>query len=118
MAKKCMIHSAGTKHGQPPRSDVMIDCRHLPNPHDDPKLRDLTGLDEAVRQKVLGGQGAVNVVTAIVWLVKLEAIRSVTFYCVGGRHRSVVLAEYLAYRLRGHGLPCDVQHRDLKEIVS
>ena len=33
--------------------------------------------------------------------------------CTGGRHRSVVLAHALAERLRAHGQPVSVFHRDI-----
>jgi UPF0042 nucleotide-binding protein len=37
--------------------------------------------------------------------------------CTGGRHRSVVLAEHLAERLRKQtGLPIDVIHRDVDRV--
>jgi UPF0042 nucleotide-binding protein len=48
------ITSFGYKHGLPLDTDLVIDCRFLPNPHWVEELRPLTGLDEPVRDYVLG----------------------------------------------------------------
>ncbi len=41
--------SFGYKHGVPFGADLLFDVRFLPNPHFDPELRPLSGLDEPVR---------------------------------------------------------------------
>ena len=48
------ITSFGYKHGLPLDTDLVIDCRFLPNPHWVEELRPLTGRDEPVRDYVLG----------------------------------------------------------------
>src|SRR5919205_3291837 len=50
--------SFGFKHGTPLDVDTLLDARFLPNPHYDPILRPLTGLDEPVREAVLGQDDA------------------------------------------------------------
>ena len=40
----------GFKHGSPRDADLTFDVRFLPNPHYEAELRELTGLDEAVRR--------------------------------------------------------------------
>ena len=40
--------SFGFKHGPPREEDLAFDVRFLPNPHYEPELRELTGLDQAV----------------------------------------------------------------------
>ena len=40
--------SFGFKHGPPRDEDLVLDVRFLPNPHYEPELRELTGLDPAV----------------------------------------------------------------------
>src|SRR5512142_3307540 len=45
-----LFESFGFKNGLPLDADLVFDVRSLPNPHYDPKLRPLTGRDEAVIQ--------------------------------------------------------------------
>ena len=40
--------SFGFKHGPPRDEDLVLDVRFLPNPHYEPELRELTGLDREV----------------------------------------------------------------------
>ncbi|MFM8002510.1 MAG: RNase adapter RapZ, partial [Actinomycetota bacterium] len=48
------VVSFGYKHGIPLDVDLVFDVRFLPNPHWDENLRQLSGLDEAVRDYVIG----------------------------------------------------------------
>ena len=48
------IVSFGYKHGLPLDVDIVLDCRFLPNPYWDERLRPLTGLQAPVRDYVLG----------------------------------------------------------------
>lgn len=43
-----VFESFGFKHGIPIDADYVFDVRFLPNPHWDPKLRPMTGLDRPV----------------------------------------------------------------------
>ncbi len=45
--------SFGYKYGLPIDADLVMDCRFIANPHWDPLLRSLTGLDAAVSERVL-----------------------------------------------------------------
>lgn len=116
------IVSFGYKHGLPLDVDVVLDCRFLPNPHWVDELRPLTGLDEPVRQHVLGQP------VAAAFLDRLDALLdvlvpaqeeqgrsylSIALGCTGGRHRSVAMAEAVAERLRARGHAPVVTHRDL-----
>ena len=49
--------SFGYKYGLPVDADLVLDCRFISNPHWDPMLRPLTGLDAAVSERVLGSEG-------------------------------------------------------------
>jgi len=119
---KSSIVSFGYKYGLPLDVDLVFDCRFLPNPYWEDGLRELTGLDEEVRNYVLGYP------ETQVFLDKLDDLLltllpayahegksylSVAMGCTGGEHRSVVLAEELGRRLSARGFKPVVFHRDL-----
>jgi UPF0042 nucleotide-binding protein len=117
--------SFGFKHGTPLDVDTIFDVRFLPNPHYDPDLRPLTGHDAPVRDAVLGQADArvfVEKVSELLsFLIPRYAAEGKTYFtlgvgCTGGRHRSVVIVEELAKRLRQAGGDTDlfVRHRDLE----
>jgi UPF0042 nucleotide-binding protein len=114
------IISFGYKYGLPVDADLVADCRFLPNPHWVPELRPLSGLDEPVRDYVLGRPGASAFLAAYLAVLEVslpgferEGKRYVTLAigCTGGKHRSVAMAEQLAARLAGRDVT--VSHRDL-----
>jgi UPF0042 nucleotide-binding protein len=113
----------GFKHGSPRDADVMFDVRFLPNPHYEAELRDKTGLDREVREYVESSDGIDEFYARLEPLLDYlldayekegKAHLTVGIGCTGGRHRSVVIAEYLArvYENRGDYL-IDVVHRDV-----
>jgi len=117
------VVSFGYKHGLPLDVDVVFDCRFLPNPHWVDELRPLTGLDGTVRNYVLSQSGTEEFLAEIEHLLEMtlpgyeregKAYLSIGVGCTGGRHRSVVVAEQLADRLRGHGYHAAVHHRDIE----
>jgi UPF0042 nucleotide-binding protein len=116
------VLSFGYKNGLPLDADLVFDCRFLPNPHWVDELRPQTGLDDPVRAYVLGqppaGEFLDNLETLLVQLLPAyvaegKAYLTIALGCTGGRHRSVVIAEELARRLRAHGLHIGVLHRDV-----
>ena len=117
--------SFGFKHGTPLDVDTIFDVRFLPNPHYDPELRPLTGHDAAVRDAVLGQDGAraflEKTSDLLSFLIPRYAAEGKTYFtmgvgCTGGRHRSVVIVEELAKRLHQKDGDTDlfVRHRDLE----
>jgi len=116
------IQSFGYKHGLPLDADLVLDCRFLPNPYWDESLRDLTGLDQKVREYVLSSDLALEFVERVEGLLELllpafvaegKSYLTLAIGCTGGRHRSVALAEEIARRLRRKGYDPRVQHRDV-----
>jgi UPF0042 nucleotide-binding protein len=116
------ILSFGYKHGLPLDTDLVIDCRFIPNPHWVEELRDLTGLDEPVRDYVLGQQVSgqfLDELTSLLELLLPAYVREGKSYltlalgCTGGHHRSVAIAEEIARRLREQGYDPKVTHRDI-----
>ena len=117
-----VIRSFGFKHGLPIDADLVFDLRFLPNPHWVDELRPLTGKDEAVRDYVLGQEETTAFLDKLVELFELlipaykregKAYLSIAVGCTGGRHRSVVIAQALADRLRALGTDATVMHRDV-----
>jgi UPF0042 nucleotide-binding protein len=115
--------SFGYGHGQPPQADLTLDVRRsLRNPHHDPTMRELTGLDTPVYQHVLDTPGAreliSHTVAAAYDLAKTtDQVVTVATGCVGGRHRSVALARGIAAALRAHGVEVHLTHRDVNKPV-
>jgi len=121
-ALRVTVMSFGFKYGLPMDADHVADVRFLPNPYWVPDLRPRTGLDAAVRDFVLGQEGAEPFLKSYSsTLVPLlpgyirENKRYVTVAvgCTGGKHRSVAMAEALAGLLRGPGVHASTVHRDL-----
>jgi len=114
--------SFGYKNGLPLDADLVFDCRFLPNPHWVDELRPLTGLDEPVRDYVLGQAAAgpfLDHVDALLtsllpaYVAEGKAYLTIALGCTGGHHRSVAIAEELARRLRRHVQRVGVVHRDI-----
>lgn len=116
------VMSFGFKYGVPVDSDNVVDVRFLPNPHWNPTLRPLTGMDPVVSEYVLGQDGATTFLDRYVAALEpvlagysTENKRYATFAvgCTGGKHRSVAMVEALATRLRAAGSITRTLHRDL-----
>lgn len=118
------IISFGYLHAPAPEADVTVDLRRaFRDPHVDPAMRQLTGRDRLVQRTVLGTSGIRTLLRATVQQVAAysqgpSADRIVIGSgCAGGRHRSVVVADQLARRLRRRGHTVTVHHRDLHHPV-
>jgi UPF0042 nucleotide-binding protein len=116
------VVSFGFKHGIPLDVDLVFDCRFLPNPHWVPALRHLSGLETAVRDYVLDNGETTELLARLDDLFALllpayvregKSYLSIAIGCTGGRHRSVVLAEEVAARIRQRGYEPVVHHRDI-----
>ncbi|MEY2619623.1 MAG: hypothetical protein RL522_2625 [Pseudomonadota bacterium] len=100
-----VFESFAFKRGIPVDADYVFDVRMLPNPHYEPELRDLTGLDAPVRA-FLDAQADMERMYAHIegflatWLPALardhRSYVTVALGCTGGQHRSVYLVEKLA----------------------
>jgi UPF0042 nucleotide-binding protein len=116
--------SFGYKFGIPLEADLVFDTRFIQNPYYVPELREHSGLTTQVRDFVLAQPGAEEYLERILQLLEFgipafeaegKSKLTIGIGCTGGRHRSIVLAEELARRLRdaGHG-PVAVFHRELE----
>ena len=114
------LQSFGFKHGVPTDSDTVFDARSLPNPHWEPHLRPLTGLDEPIQNYLSQFSETNDLLDEIDahirrWVPRhAESGRqyfTLSIGCTGGQHRSVFLVEALSQRL--NDLDRQVVHREL-----
>jgi UPF0042 nucleotide-binding protein len=122
-AMQILVMSFGFKHGVPIDVDNVLDVRFLPNPHWVEEMRPLTGLDEPVKRYVLGQPEAKEFLERADYLLKFlvpayvkegKSYLTIAIGCTGGRHRSVVLVEEIADRLRKMGYNPSTIHRDVE----
>jgi len=118
------VVSFAYRHGLPREADLVFDVRFLRNPHYVEALRPLTGGHAAVQEHVAADPAFPVLLERLDGLLRpiLPAYRregrsylTIAFGCTGGRHRSVVVAERFAERLRAAGWPVMVHHRDTPE---
>ena len=120
------ILSFGYKYGIPVDADLVLDCRFIPNPHWVPELRPLTGLDQAVSDRVFSNEGVTEFVGDYVKLIKDmlpgyiregKKYLTIAIGCTGGKHRSVAISTEIAKQLSSTGSEFAVSahavHRDL-----
>ena len=116
------FESFGFKYGMPAEADFMFDVRFLPNPHWEPELRPMTGLDEPV-QLFLSQQPIVNKFIwqienlLATWLPHLErnnrSYLTIAIGCTGGQHRSVYVTDQLAKLFSNSKHKIQARHREL-----
>jgi UPF0042 nucleotide-binding protein len=120
------ILSFGYKYGIPVDADLVLDCRFIPNPHWVPELRPLTGLDQAVSDRVFSNDGVTEFVGDYVKLIKDmlpgyiregKKYLTIAIGCTGGKHRSVAISAEIAKQLSATSTELAVSahaaHRDL-----
>lgn len=116
MTPDLRVLSFGYGHDTPPKADTVEDVRHwFRDPDINPSLRAMTGRDQEVVDKVLGTVGVREYIAALYELTAVRIrlrVRTVTVAvgCVGGRHRSVVIADTLARRAEAVGWSVEVEH--------
>lgn len=114
------IVSFGYLHGPPPPADITVDLRkRMRDPHTDPAMRELTGADETIVNKVHNTPGASAIAYGLADLVEAMHVDSVPLTvaigCAGGRHRSHVMAHWVAELIQ---MPAVVVHRDVHLPVA
>ena len=120
------ILSFGYKYGIPVDADLVLDCRFIPNPHWVPELRPLTGLDQAVSDRVFSNEGVTEFVADYVKLIRDmlpgyiregKKYLTIAIGCTGGKHRSVAISTEIAKQLSSTSSELAVSahavHRDL-----
>ena len=98
---KIVVESFGFKYGVPPDADYVFDVRFLPNPHWNPELRPMTGLEQPVIDFLERQTEVHNFIYHTrnyleMWLPALEqnnrSYLTIAIGCTGGKHRSVFIA--------------------------
>ena len=114
--------SFGFKNGVPLDADMVFDVRFLPNPHFVPEFRNKTGLDAGVVDYVRGfpqtGEFLDRVTDLLLYLLphyveEGKSYLTIGFGCTGGQHRSVMMVEEMAQRLKAAGYQIKALHRDM-----
>jgi len=117
------IISFGFKYGIPAEADLVFDVRFIRNPFFEEGLKHLTGLDDPVRNFVLGRPETTAFLEAflpfLTFLVPLyradgRAYLTIAIGCTGGRHRSPVIARAAAAALAGPEFRVTMRNRDLQ----
>jgi len=113
--------SFGFKHGVPEDADLVFDVRFLPNPHFVPEFRALTGRHPKVAKYIRSFPQTAEFIQRIsdllVYLLphyihEGKSYLTIAFGCTGGQHRSVMIAEDVAKRLKQAGYRVKIGHRD------
>jgi RNase adapter protein RapZ len=116
-----VFQSFSYKRGIPVDADYVFDVRMLPNPHYEPELRDLTGMDLPVIEYLRNHEEVEDMFADISafldhWLKPLarnhRSYVTVAIGCTGGQHRSVYLVERLAQAF-GESWTTLTRHREV-----
>ncbi|WP_207483312.1 RNase adapter RapZ [Arenibaculum pallidiluteum] len=117
------VTSFSFRLGVPREADLLFDVRFLDNPHYDPELRPLSGLDEPVARKVASDPDYPGFFTHLKDLLQPllpryaregKSYLTIAVGCTGGRHRSVFVAARLAEWLGEQGYRVGLYHRDME----
>src|SRR5207253_4834772 len=115
------VVSFGFKQGVPEDADLVFDVRFLPNPHFVPEFKPLTGRHPKVAAYIRSfpqTQEFIERISELLVYLLPHYIRegksylTISFGCTGGQHRSVMISEDVARRLRKAGYRVKVVHRD------
>jgi len=113
--------SFGFPYGLPREADIVLDARFLRNPHYEPMLKPLTGLDPKVGAFIEADPNYAPFFAHIRGMVDFLLPRfvqegkkyaTIAIGCTGGQHRSVFLIERLAAHLKFSGWPAGITHRE------
>ena len=116
------VTSFGFKYGIPMEADMVFDARFLPNPFYIDGLRNLTGLDEPVRNYIFGFPSAREFLAHLEKLMAFllpqfveegKSALVIAVGCTGGKHRSVAVTRALAEIIREMGYSAGENHRDM-----
>jgi len=124
-ALQVFVTSFSFRLGLPREADLVFDVRFLTNPHYDPALRALTGLDPAVAARVESDADFPAFFRNLTELLRPllprynqegKSYLTIAIGCTGGKHRSVFVAERLSAWLEELGIKVNLSHRELSRL--
>ncbi|SBS66120.1 RNase adapter RapZ [Vibrio atlanticus] len=119
-----VFQSFGFKFGLPSDADYVFDVRFLPNPHWEPALRPLTGLEAPIHSFLEKHAEVLELKQQIQgfveqWLPMLEknnrSYLTVAIGCTGGKHRSVYLTQKIGEYFEQLGHQVQIRHASLEK---
>lgn len=100
-----------------PKMKRVMSCLTLSNPHNVHALRQHDGRHTMVKDFVANDKKFAGLYGEAKEAVEALADGdTMGFYCFGGKHRSVAMAELLAAELRGKGTEVKITHLELGDI--
>jgi UPF0042 nucleotide-binding protein len=113
--------------GLPLEADLVFDARFLKNPHYEPHLRDLSGLDPEVGSFIEQDPDFAIYFSKLLNLIEFLLPRfvqegkkyaTICVGCTGGQHRSVYMIEKLSSQLAKMGWRVGVTHREAAKFEA
>ena len=117
------LTSFSYRRGIPRAADLVFDVRFLANPHYEPALKYLTGLDNPVGDFIKRDDAFADFFTHLTglldpllprYLAEGKSYLTIAVGCTGGRHRSVFTVQKLANWFDNRGQNVQVLHRELE----
>ncbi|NBX04172.1 MAG: RNase adapter RapZ [Alphaproteobacteria bacterium] len=118
------VASFSFRRGVPRDADIVFDVRFLKNPHYDPELKALTGLDALVGAHIETDPdfaGFFDKLTGLIqpllprYLAEGKHYLTIAIGCTGGQHRSVYTAQKLGGVLKAAGYNVTIKHKNLEK---
>ncbi len=114
--------SFGFRNGVPRDADIVMDVRFLRNPHWDPALKLLTGLEDEVGEYIREDEDFEPFIENFKTLLKPlfpryraegKSYLTIAVGCTGGKHRSVFVVDTLCKWMEDQGVRAFADHRDM-----
>jgi len=118
------VQSFGFRYGIPMESSIVMDVRFLSNPYFVPELKELSGLDDVVREYIVDKPLTAAFIDYFFPMIDMlvpayqqegKAYLTISIGCTGGRHRSVALAEITGMHLQTLWPIVRIKHRDIEK---
>ncbi len=117
--------SFGYKYGRPYEADLLFDVRFLVNPNFVSGLRLLSGDDPMIEKYIMKDQTSRSFINRLTRFLEFlfplyekegRSYLTLGIGCTGGRHRSVVVANFIGRFFNKKGLELTVRHRDIGRV--